>query len=77
MADKTSLKAALRAGIPAYKRHLISEAQVSRAAETLIELRKVSPQILENVGASVANDRQIFASVDIDDIVTILNDLID
>ena len=77
MADKNDLKAALRRGVPAQKQQRITEVQISEAADELIKLGTASQEILRNVGQKVANDRLIFEATDIDDVVTILDELKD
>jgi hypothetical protein len=77
MADKNDLKAALRRGVPAGKRQRITEAQISEAADELIKIGSASREILGSVGQKVANDRLIFEATDLDDVVTILDELKD
>lgn len=75
MADKNDLKNALRRKVAPLKKQKITEAQISQAADELIKIGNVSQEIMGSVGEKVANDRQIFESTDIDDIVTILDNM--
>ena len=74
MADKFKLKKLLQDGALVARRP-INEQQLEEAASTLIRKTSVTRDDLKLVGKDVANDPEIFAATDIDDINDILGGL--
>ena len=74
MADKVKLKKLLQEGASIGRRS-INEQQLEEAASTLIRKTSVTRDELKLVGKDVANDPELFAATDIDDINDILGGL--
>jgi hypothetical protein len=72
MADVEKLKSLLREGA-ARARKYASEQEVTEAVQELRDKVRVGKSDLLQIGQKVAQDPEIFASTDIDDINTVLS----
>ena len=69
MIDRNELKKLLRERLP----YQITGAQIERLADKLIEIERPTEQDMERISQEITGSRLIVESLDIDDIITILD----
>jgi hypothetical protein len=69
MIDRSKLKRLLRERLP----DQITGSQIDRLADRLIEIERPTEQDIEDISREITGSRLIVESIDIDDIITILD----
>ncbi len=69
MIDRNELKKLLRERLPSQ----ITGAHIDRLADKLIEVERPTEQDMEKISQEITGSRLIVESIDIDDIITILD----